>query len=76
MLGKLQTNKAKKAVSIFDYVHSLDSKKLADILKKNEMEIGRKLSYFIQVNFAKDEQNQEHQLTMPLFFTTIVNKSI
>ena len=39
MLGKLQTNKAKKAVSIFDYVHSLDSKKLADILKKNEMEM-------------------------------------
>ena len=33
MLGKLQTNKAKKAVSIFDYIHSVDSKKLADILK-------------------------------------------
>ena len=56
MLGKLQTNKVKKAVSIFDYIHSLDSKKLADILKKNEEEIGRKLAYFIQVNFGNEEQ--------------------
>ena len=30
MIGKLQSNKAKKAVEIFDYIHSLDSKKLAD----------------------------------------------
>tara|TARA_Y100000590_G_scaffold96745_1_gene109927 strand:+ start:846 stop:1505 length:660 start_codon:yes stop_codon:yes gene_type:complete len=56
MLGKLQTNKAKKAVSIFDYIHSVDSKKLADILKKNEIEIGKKLAYFIQVNFADEKQ--------------------
>ena len=56
MLGKLQTNKAKKAVSIFDYIHSLDSKKLADILKKSEIEIGKNLSYFIQVNFAQEKQ--------------------
>ena len=34
MIGKLQTNKVKKAVSIFDYIHSLDNKKLADNLKK------------------------------------------
>jgi len=56
MLGKLQTNKAKKAVAIFDYIHSLDNQKLADILKKNEDEFGRKLSYFIQVNFGNEEQ--------------------
>ena len=34
MIGKLQSNKAKKAVEIFDYIHSLDSQKLADILSK------------------------------------------
>jgi len=56
MLGKLQTNKAKKAVSIFDYIHSVDSKKLADILKKSEFEIGKNLSYFIQINFADEKQ--------------------
>ncbi len=75
MLGKLQTNKAKKAVSIFDYVHSLDSKKLADILKKNEMEIGRKLSYFIQVNFAKEEQKSGTSINdAPLFYDYCKNK--
>ena len=34
MIGKLQSNKAKKAVEIFDYIHSLDSQKLADVLSK------------------------------------------
>ena len=56
MLGKLQTNKAKKAVSIFDYIHSVDSRKLADLLKKSEVEIGKNLAYFIQVNFADEKQ--------------------
>ena len=56
MLGKLQTNKAKKAVLIFDYIHSLDNIKLADTLKKSETEIGRNLNYFIQVNFAGEKQ--------------------
>jgi len=56
MLGKLQTNKAKKAVSIFDYIHSVDNKKLADILKKSEVETGKNLSYFIQVNFSDEKQ--------------------
>ena len=56
MLGKLQTNKAKKAVSIFDYIHSVDSKKLADVLKKSEIENGKNLAYFIQVNFANEKQ--------------------
>jgi len=56
MLGRLQTNKAKKAVSIFDYIHSVDSKKLADILKKSEIEVGKSLAYFIQVNFADEKQ--------------------
>ena len=56
MLGKLQTNKVKKAVSIFDYIHSVDSKKLADVLKKSEIENGKNLAYFIQVNFANEKQ--------------------
>ena len=36
MVGKLQSNKAKNAVEIFDYIHSLDNQKLADLLHKNE----------------------------------------
>ncbi len=56
MVGKLQSNKAKKAIQIFDYIHSLDSKKLADELKKRELELNKKLSYFIQVNIGDESQ--------------------
>ena len=56
MIGKLQTNKAKKAVKLFDFIHSLDNEKLADVLHKNEMELDKKLSYFIQVNLGDEEQ--------------------
>ena len=56
MIGKLQSNKAKKAVQLFDFIHSLDSKKLADALKKRETELNKKLSYFIQINIAGETQ--------------------
>ena len=56
MVGRLQTNKVKKAVQIFDFIHSVDSQKLADNLKKREEEINRKLSYFIQINLGNESQ--------------------
>lgn len=56
MVGKLQTNKAKKAVNIFSFVHSLDNFKLADICKKSEEELNKKISYFIQVNIGNESQ--------------------
>jgi pyridoxal phosphate enzyme (YggS family) len=56
MIGKLQTNKAKEAVKLFDYIHSLDSQKLADILSKQENIINKKLKYFIQVNIGNETQ--------------------
>ena len=56
MIGTLQTNKVKKAVKIFDFIHSVDSKNLADSLKKRETEINRKLSYFIQINLGNEVQ--------------------
>ena len=56
MLGKLQSNKAKKAVEIFDYIHSLDSQKLADVLSKCQSEINRSINYFIQVNIGNESQ--------------------
>ena len=49
MLGKLQTNKAKKAVKLFDYIHSLDSFKLAEKIYKYEKELNKKLILFIQM---------------------------
>ena len=54
MIGKLQSNKAKKAVELFDYIHSLDNAKLASKISKHEMEMNKKLKLFIQVNIAQE----------------------
>ena len=56
MIGKLQSNKAKDAVKIFDYIHSLDNQKLANILAKQENIAKKKLKYFIQVNLGNEKQ--------------------
>ena len=56
LIGKLQSNKSKKAVELFDYIHSLDSQKLADSLEKHEKSLNKKLKYFIQVNVGMENQ--------------------
>ncbi len=56
MIGKLQSNKAKKAVEIFDYIHSVDSQKLADVLSKSQNDINKSIKYFIQVNIGNEQQ--------------------
>ena len=56
MLGKLQTNKAKDAVQLFDYVHSIDNEKLANAIAKYENLLGKKNKYFIQVNIGNENQ--------------------
>ncbi len=56
MLGKLQTNKAKIAVKIFDYIHSLDNAKLASKICQFEKELNKKVYLFIQVNIAEEIQ--------------------
>ena len=56
MIGKLQSNKAKEAVNLFDFIHSLDNQKLANQLAKHEKNSKKKLKYFIQVNIGKEKQ--------------------
>ena len=56
MVGKLQSNKSKKAVELFDFIHSLDNKKLADSLSKAESDAKKNLKYFIQVNIGNEDQ--------------------
>ena len=56
MVGKLQSNKAKDAVKLFDYIHSLDSQKLADVLAKHQLSLNKQLKYFIQVNLGNEIQ--------------------
>ena len=59
MVGKLQSNKARKAVKIFDFIHSLDNDKLADICKKNEKDFNREISYLFKSMFVTKYKNLE-----------------
>ena len=56
MVGKLQANKTKKAVKLFDYIHSLDNDRLALKLSYYEKELNKKVKLFIQVNLAEEPQ--------------------
>ena len=56
MLGKIQSNKAKKAVKLFDYIHSLDNAKLAAKIDQFQKELNKKIKIFIQVNLANESQ--------------------
>jgi len=56
LIGRLQTNKVKFAVKIFDYIHSLDSLKLAKKIADEEMKLDKKIKIFIQVNLANEVQ--------------------
>jgi PLP dependent protein len=56
MIGKLQSNKSKDAVKLFDYIHSLESQKLADALAKHQNSLNKNLKYFIQVNIGNEIQ--------------------
>ena len=56
LIGGLQTNKVKNAVKLFDYIHSLDSKKLADKISYQVKEQNVKTKIFIQVNVGKEDQ--------------------
>lgn len=57
LIGNLQSNKARDAVKIFDFIHSLSSEKLALTLQKEENLLNKKIKYFVQINLA-DEKNK------------------
>ena len=56
LIGRLQTNKVKFALRIFDYIHSLDSEKLATKIADEQVKQGKKPKIFIQVNIGNEEQ--------------------
>ena len=56
MVGKLQTNKVKNALKIFDYIHSLDSIRLAEKIAKQQENLKTKPKLFIQINIGKEIQ--------------------
>ena len=56
MIGKLQTNKVKLAVQLFDYIHSVDSEKLAKKIADEQNKINKKIKIFLQVNIGNENQ--------------------
>ena len=56
LIGKLQTNKVKFALKIFDYIHSVDNKKLAKKIAGEELKQRKKIKIFLQVNIGNEEQ--------------------
>jgi len=56
LVGKLQSNKTKLALKIFDYIHSLDSEKLANKISEEQKKIQKKPKLFIQVNIGNEDQ--------------------
>ena len=56
MIGKLQTNKVKLAVQLFDYIHSVDNRKLAKKIADEQLKINKKIKVFLQVNIGSEDQ--------------------
>ena len=56
MVGKLQTNKVKKAIKLFDYIHSLDNERLALKISQQQKELNKETKLFIQVNISEEKQ--------------------
>ena len=76
MLGKLQTNKTKDAVKLFDYIHSLDNEKLAIAIAKYENLLGKKNKYFIQVNIGNEHQKSGMQIDKIYNFYLFCKKNL
>jgi len=56
MIGKLQTNKVKSAVKLFDYIHSVDSQKLAKKIAEEQLKLDKRVKIFLQVNIGDESQ--------------------
>ena len=56
LIGKLQTNKVKFAIKLFDYIHSVDTKKLAKKIADEELKQNKKIKIFLQINIGNEEQ--------------------
>ena len=64
LIGNLQSNKAKDAVNIFNFIHTLSSEKLAKVLKNEQEKINKKIKYFIQVNISEESQKNGIELNL------------
>ena len=73
MIGKLQTNKVKYVIPLFDYIHSLDSLKLAEKIAEQQIKFKKNLKIFIQVNIGNELQKSGISLeNLELFYEKCV----
>ena len=56
MIGKLQSNKVKFVIPLFDYIHSLDNLKLAEKISSEQIKQNKKIKLFIQINIGEEAQ--------------------
>ena len=74
MIGKLQSNKVKQAVSLFDYIHSVDNLKLAEKISVEEIKQNKKVKLFIQINIGDEPQKSGVSLSnIDKFYSQCVN---
>ena len=79
MVGKLQTNKVKFAVKIFDYIHSVDSKKLARKIADEQNKVNKKIKVFLQVNIGDEKQKSginENELEQLVSFSKDIGLNV
>ena len=76
MIGKLQTNKVKFLIPLFDYLHSLDNLKLAQKISKQEENNEKKIKIFIQVKFGNEEQRSGVTINYLKEFYSICTKDL
>ena len=77
LVGKLQSNKTKLALKIFDYIHSLDSEKLANKISEEQKKINKKPKLFIQVNIGNEDQKSGVNLNkLKTFYKYCLDKDL
>jgi PLP dependent protein len=76
LIGGLQSNKAKDAFKIFNYIHSLDSEKLARIFSDLEKNDPKKIKYFVQVNIGNETQKNGINVSLVSNFVQYCQKDL
>ena len=79
LIGKLQTNKVKFALKIFDYIHSVDSKKLAKKISDEQNKTNKKIKIFVQVNIGQEDQKSginENELNSLISYCSEINLDV
>ena len=75
MIGKLQTNKVKYVIPLFDYIHSLDNIKLAEKISQEQIKKNKHLKIFIQVNIGNEDQKSGINIdNLSEFYNTCVSE--